>query len=100
MAGGRKPDYRVTYKAKDGSRFDCGVAWASEKFPGIYDLKPQKANEDGQYPKMRLSEAARRCEDGDGFLSIMAPKPTAEARSGGTYDRPPRTNRDDDDLPF
>lgn len=103
MSEGRKPSYRLSYKGRDGSRHDIGVAWKSDRFEGLFDVKPEKVT--GMvngYPKMKLSEAAARCEAGDGFISLAAPKPpSAESRSGGNYDRPSRSDMDDPDgIPF
>ena len=69
MSEGRRPSFRLSYKAKDGTRHDVGVCWPSERFSGLHDVKPEKVT--GMvngYPKMKLSEAAARCEAGDGFI--------------------------------
>lgn len=105
MSAGRKPSFRITYKAKDGTRYDVGVAWDSERFPGLFDLRPQKTNEGGDWPKMRLSEAAARCESGDGFLSIAAPKPASGQRQPEGNRSPakrsvPADDYDGSDIPF
>ena len=103
MSEGRKPAFRLTYKGRDGQRVDVGVCWPSDRFPGLFDVKPEKSTgKINGYDKMRLSEAAARCEAGDGFISLAAPKPpSAESRSGGNYDRPSRSDMDDPDgIPF
>lgn len=98
MSDKRMPTFRLVYKAKDGARYDVGVCWESERFPGLYSIKPQRENASGQHPKMRLSEAAARCEAGDGFLDLSAPKKRESPRD----DRrdTPRDSYDADDVPF
>ena len=98
MSGGRRPSFRLTYKSKDGTKADVGVCWESERFPGLFSVKPEKVtNLTDKWPKMRLSEAAARCEAGDGFLDLAAPKNAA------TAPQKPATGpsaSDFDDVPF
>lgn len=96
MSNGRKPSFRLTYKSKDGVKADVGVCWESERFPGLFSVKPEKVTDmTAQWPKMKLSEAAARCEAGDGFLDLSAPKKPAAAPSssggGSSFS---------DDVPF
>lgn len=95
MSGEKKYPVRITYKGKDGVRYDCGVAWESDRFPGLYDLKPQTTHEQGQYPKMPLAEACQRVAQKDGFLSIALPKPKAAPKPSGGGEGP-----SDPDIPF
>ncbi len=95
---GRKPSFRLTYKSKDGTKADVAVCWESERFPGLFDLRPEKVTDlSAKWPKMKLSEAAARCEAGDGFLHLSAPKPTTNAP---TRSAPVRDDFGGDDVPF
>lgn len=88
----KKLPLRISYKAKDGTRKDVAVCWESDRYPGLYDVKPHKEHEDGQYPKMPMSEAVALVERGEGFLSLAMPKPKQQSY---------QAKRDEDtDLPF
>jgi hypothetical protein len=102
------PIGRLKYKAKDGTAYEVGTFWDNGR--GI-SLSPQKSNEDHEkWPKMKLSEAARRVEAGDGYLNCYmndTTKPRQErreqpARGRGGRTPPPHEDFDnpDDDLPF
>ena len=104
MSEGRRPSFRLSYKAKDGTRHDVGVCWPSERFSGLHDVKPEKVT--GMvngYPKMKLSEAAARCEAGDGFISLAAPKPP-QSGGGQSFGGGRQSNGDhrdpDSEIPF
>jgi hypothetical protein len=92
------PFARVKYKPGKGAhdasaRYDVGTLWPARTGNG-YSLSPQKTNDfETQYPKMKLSEAAARAEQGDGFLDVW-PVEQRGARRG--YAR----NDDDSDIPF
>jgi hypothetical protein len=102
---GNRPAYRITYKAKDGVKYDVGVIWNPKKpIDGLIgSLSPQKTNEDGQYKKMRLAEALERVERGEGYLDVWS---TDRRSNDGT--RPRRNESDggsdpfgsDQDIPF
>lgn len=94
MSEKRYPSFRLSYKAKDGTKYDIGVCWESERFPGLFDVKPVKEPSDGQYPKMRMSDAAAKCEGGDGFISLSAPK------SAASSPKPTPSGNGDPDIPF
>lgn len=99
MTEKRMPAFRLVYKSKDGTRYDVGVCWESDRFPGLYSVKPQRENADGTYPKMRLSEAAARCEAGDGFLDLSSPKKRTDAPRSDRRE-PARDDFSDDTIPF
>ena len=106
MTSKRMPAFRLKYKAKDGTKYDIGVAWESDRFPGLYSIKPERETiTSAQYPKMRMSEACRLAEEGDGFLDLSAPKSSGPAKQTGGSGR--HTDEwssggrgSDDDLPF
>jgi hypothetical protein len=100
-----RPSHRIVFKTKDGQRFDVAVIWPPKKdIPGLLgSLAPQKTNEDGQYKKMKLSEALDRVAMGDGFLDVWSTersdsKPAA-MRPGLPLDAGDFGD-DGDDLPF
>jgi hypothetical protein len=105
-----RPAYRITYKAKDGAKYDVGVIWNPKKqIDGLLgSLSPQKTNEDGQYKKMRLVEALARVEAGDGFLDVWSTAPRGDAPQRGGQDRQGYSNANggddsfptDEDIPF
>jgi hypothetical protein len=84
MARGDRPAGRLKYKARDGKRYDVGTMWRGER--GGWQIQPEKRDDfDAQYPKMRLSEAAKRVEAGDGFLDVWEPQDRQQS-GGGDFD--------------
>lgn len=99
MAQGDRPVGRLKYKSRDGTRYDVGTLWPGQR-PDSHGLKPQKTTEAGQYPKMALSEAARRVESGDGFLDVWMETPARDERSsqrGSSRQQTSRVQGDDFD---
>jgi hypothetical protein len=92
-----RPTHRIRYTDKaTKKKYDAGVIWAPRNaMDGLLgSLSPQKTDEDGQYPKMAMAEAARRCADGQGFLDVWsaapaAPKPTRPVDAGDFGDDSP-----------
>jgi hypothetical protein len=85
-----RPTHRIRYTDKaTKKKYDAGVIWPPRNaMDGLLgSLSPQKTDEDGQYPKMALAEAARRCAAGEGFLDVWstekaAPKPQRPVDAG------------------
>lgn len=96
-----RPTHRIRFTDKaTKKKYDCGVIWpARNQMQGLLgSLAPQKTDEDGQYPKMKMSEAVARWERGEGFLDVWSTeradqKPIQSAPSG-------RDNWSDEDAPF
>lgn len=92
MAKGDKPVARIKFKSKDGKRYDVGTLWPGNR-EDSHGLAPVKQDDlDAKYPKMRLSEAARLAEEGQGYLDVWM----------DTSREASRPQRDDfeDDIPF
>jgi len=111
---GNGPTGRLKYRSKDGVTYDVGAFWSNAR--GM-SLGPQKTNEDHErFPKMRLSEAARRVEQGDGWLNVYmedakprtAPQERREAPARRRQEAPDpdpfngaeMSDFGDDDIPF
>lgn len=115
MAG--RPAFRLQIK-HGNVRYEFGSVWESDRFPGLYDVKLQEGDVEGQYPKMDAKKALRlafeRTPDGKrvafiGMASTEGRPKSPEQRGGGTYDRASGngTSEDfgggefgDDDIPF
>lgn len=106
---GNRPAFRVKYKSVDGTRYDVGTIWPSRVGTG-YQISPEKRSEPGQYPKMRMSDAVRMCEEGTGFLDVWPveqpqqreERPKEQRRTSGRQAprREPVDDFVDDDIPF
>ena len=98
----RMPAFRLKYRSADKQNYDCGVCWPG-KFDGSFDVKPETQRTDGQYPKMPLSEAIRRVEARDGWLTLQAVRPGGGNRNAGGPPPAPESYGDgfnDDEIPF
>jgi hypothetical protein len=86
---GRRPKARMEYKSKDGTRYEIAAVWGG-KIDWADNVSPQKENvAHEKYPKMKMSDAVKRVEAGDGFLNLVYPK----------QDKPqPRNEPDPDDF--
>lgn len=104
MSNGDRPAFRLQLK-HDGKRYEIGSVWESDRYPGLYDVKLQEGDVDGQYPKMDAKKGLRlafeRTADGKrvAFLGMASTQPrgerSPEQRSGGSYDRVPARGGDD-----
>lgn len=96
-----KPTHRIRFTDKaTKKKYDCGVIWpARNPMQGLLgSLAPQKTDEDGQYPKMRMSEAVARWERGEGFLDVWS---TERSDAQQRQTAPVRDEFDDSDgVPF
>lgn len=94
-----RPTHRIRFTDKaTKKKYDCGVIWAPRnEMQGLLgSLSPQKTNEDGQYPKMRLDAAIEKWERGEGFLDVWSTE-RRESKQGA----PARDAGDDfSDPPF
>jgi hypothetical protein len=98
-----RPTHRVSYYCKTEKKsYDVAAVFPDDRHDWKQNVSPEKrADMSAQYPKMLLSEAALRCERGEGYISITRPKnqPPADDRAKSNSD----FGGDDfggDDLPF
>lgn len=118
MSQGQRPAFRLQLKYEN-VRYEFGSVWESDRFPGLFDVKLQEGDVEGQYPKMdakkALTLAFRRTPEGKrvAFIGMASTAPRGERtpsqRSGGDYDRPSGNGTGDDfggggfgddDIPF
>ena len=89
------PVARVQYYDKvEKKAYDVAAVFDNQHHEWKQDLAPERAADlEHRFPKMLLSDAAKRCERKDGYLSIVWPKTQT-----------PKPDRDlagdDNDLPF
>jgi hypothetical protein len=97
----RMPSFRLKYRDQSKRTFDVGTVW-SGRFPDSYDVKPETKSADGQYPRMALSEAIRRVEAKDGWLSLTVVRSKSEQteRNQPRRTEPADEFGDDSDIPF
>ena len=107
MSSGKRPAFRLTIK-HNGVRSDFGVAWPTD-YSGLFDVQFQVGDEAHEkFPKMDAKKALDLATQRDAngrkvaFVSLAAPKPpSAQSRSGGSYDRPRGDTSDpDSEIPF
>lgn len=98
-----QPKSRIQYYDKEEKQaYDCGAVFQNDRHDWKDDLVPEKsASSEGKFKRMLLSEAAKRCEQKLGYLSIVKAKQTGSAPSGNR--RGGSSDGDDfggSDIPF
>jgi hypothetical protein len=90
----RRPTFRIRFRDKaTKTTYDVATCWPSERFEGLHDVSPQKTDEAGQYPRMRMDEAVRRTVNGEGWLSLSSTEAKPKAA-------PPRASDFNEPEPF
>jgi len=102
------PTHRVSYYDKTEKRsYDVAAVFPDDRHDWKQNVSPEKrADLTGQFPKMLLSDAALRCERGEGYISITRPKQRpaddrAKSNSdsgGGDYGREKFPTNDGNDF--
>lgn len=95
MAGGKRPDYNVSFvmRGNDDMKGTIGVAWKSDKDDGRISIKLNPLVEIKWHPDLFITLfPIEYNEDGSRKMN--------NERSGGGSRRSSRARDDDDDIPF
>lgn len=94
----RRPIINVNVKRGDKT-YSLISIWKSEKLPGAYSVSLDKGSD--RRPAMNLLEALKAFAARDAFIDVYVASESVQSRSGGSYDRPSRSDMDDPDgIPF